>query len=797
MKRMLAMQLSLFVVTASAIPLEQVLFNDEGPWVMRVYALGPADVAQLQQQFDIWRVDSDDHYAVLAINDLAERQQLEQTGFVALIDPVSTARYRTPTALNLGDGGIPSFPCYRTVEETLATAMQIVNEFPDVAELIDVGDSWERTQDFQDGFDLQVLRLTNRSITGDKPKLFVMSAIHARELTTAETMTRFAERLANGYDQDPDITWLLDHQEVHLLLQSNPDGRKQAEGGLLWRKNTNENYCGVTSNNRGADLNRNFPFEWGGAASNNECDTTYQGPSPESEPEVQAVVDYVRSIFPDQRGDQLNDPAPLDATGVFIDVHSSGQLVLWPWGFDFSAGQAPNQDQFSTMGRRLAFFNNHRPQQILGLTAASGSTADFAYGELGVAAYAFELGTSFFQQCDTFENAIAEQNIAAMLYAARVARTPYQTPSGPDVTNISIVPNSVLPGQGVELRIVADGTRFSTLADPTSPQETPRTINGVDLFLDRLPWQDPPTISANPVDGAFGETVESASATLGTDGLPVGRYQLFAQAQGGDGQAGPLSAGFVFVLDPVTAGRLFGRVTLSGSNTPVAAAVIQAGQHQTVSDAAGNYSLNLPPGMYEVRVQTDDFQGVLANILIDPGEQEILDLSIQGRCEIFSDDIENGNVGWLPEAPWSITTEQANSPVNSWHDSPGGDYQANQDITLVSPTIDLSAASAVQLGFNHICDTEAGFDFGIVEISADSSVWQEVYRCDDQESWQAQQLELAALDGVASARIRFRLVTDNVMNDEGWYLDDIQVTAISSSCETAGDEDIFRTGFEG
>lgn len=796
-KILLVSQLMLLATVTWGIPLEDTLSSDNGPWVMRVYSVGVDEATQLQQQFDVWSVDSNDRYAVVAIQDLEARQRLERLGFTALVDPVSTARYRASPPTTLGGNGIPGFACYRTVEETQATTVQMVANFPDIAELIDVGDSWERTEDLLDGFDLQVLRLTNRDIAGDKPTLFVMSAIHAREYTTAETMTRFAERLVNGYNQDSDITWLLDHHEIHLLLQSNPDGRKQAETGLFWRKNTNQNYCGPTSEDRGADLNRNFPFEWGGAAGTAECDTTYQGPSPESEPEVQAVVDYVRSIFPDQRGDQLNDAAPSDATGVFIDVHSFSQLVLWPWGFAGNAGQAPNQTALSTMGRRLAFFNNYRPQQILGLTAASGSTADFAYGELGVAAYAFELGTSFFESCVSFENNIVEQNIDALMYAANVSRTPYQTPSGPDVTEVSIASNTVLPGQPLTVQLEADGTRFSTLTDPTSPLETARTISRIDLFLNSLPWQDPATASAIADDGSFGGITERANAVLNTDGLTAGRFPLFVTAEGGDGQSGAIASNFVFILDPATAGRLFGRVTFDGTTTPAAGVSIQAGPHQAVTNASGDYSLNLPAGSFDINVKSDDFEGVLASVVINTSEQEALDLSIPGRCSFFSDAVENGNIGWTPDAPWAITTEQSNSPTNSWHDSPGGDYQLNQNITLVSPVIDLSGANETRLMFNHICDTESGFDFGIVEISSDGNNWQEVYRCDDQESWQAQQVDINGLDDVATAQIRFRLVTDDVVTDEGWYLDDIEVTAISDSCEFPGEETLFRTGFEG
>ena len=80
-----------------------------------------------------------------------------------------------------------------------------------------------------------------------------MAAIHARELTTAEVATRFAEQLVQRYGVDPDVTWLLDYNEVHILAQSNPDGRKMAEAdagnpnianeNAYWRKNVNNTLC--------------------------------------------------------------------------------------------------------------------------------------------------------------------------------------------------------------------------------------------------------------------------------------------------------------------------------------------------------------------------------------------------------------------------------------------------------------------------------------------------------------------------------------------------------------------------
>jgi carboxypeptidase T len=294
---------------------------------------------------------------------------------------------------------IPSYPCYETVEETFAFAQALATTYPDLVTWTDVGNSWEKSAGLG-GYDMMVLRLTNSAIPGPKPKLFATGAIHAREYTTAPLLVRFAQYLMDNYGTDADATWILDHHEVHLMFHTNPDGRKKAEAGAWWRKNTNQNYCGATSNYRGADLNRNFSYQWGccGGSSGSQCSTTYRGLSPASEPETQAIQNYLRSIFPDQRGPSDNDPAPDDATGIYLDFHSYSELVLWPWGF--TSGTAPNGTQLQTLGRKFAYWNHYEPQQTIGLYVTDGTTGDFAYGDLGVASYTFELGTEFFQDCE-------------------------------------------------------------------------------------------------------------------------------------------------------------------------------------------------------------------------------------------------------------------------------------------------------------------------------------------------------------------------------------------------------------
>ena len=163
-----------------------------------------------------------------------------------------------------------------------------------------------------------------------------------------------------------------------------------------------------------------------------------------SEPETQAVQNYVIAEFPDQRRRKSRrpHPAPITATGVFMDIHSYSQLVLWPWGF--SANPPPNDQGLKTLGRKFAYFNNYWPEQAIGLYPTDGTTDDFSYGELGLASYTFELGTDFFQDCGTFENTILPNNLPALIYSAKVARTPYMTPSGPDSLDVLAAPWELL-----------------------------------------------------------------------------------------------------------------------------------------------------------------------------------------------------------------------------------------------------------------------------------------------------------------------------------------------------------------
>ncbi|KXJ04327.1 Carboxypeptidase A5, partial [Exaiptasia diaphana] len=339
----------------------------------------------------------------------------------------------------------------------------------------------------------------------------------------------------------PEATWLLDHREIHIVAQQNPDGRKQAETGLSWRKNTNNDFCS-NSNNRGIDLNRNSTFFWGGGASSgSECSETYRGPSAASEPETQTIEDYMAQVFLDQKGD-MDDPAPDTAQGVFISIHSFGELVLFPW--EGTNNDSPNHDGLQTLGRKFGFFTDYSVcQDCLG--TASGTTVDAAYGEYGVAAYTFEVGNTFFEGCSGFESTIYPDNLQALIYAAKVADLPYQRPSGPDALNLQLLPSAAAGGQTVTVQATVDDTRFDSNGFGNEPVQN---IVSARAAFDLAVLESGGGTTLNAVDGAFDETQEDVTGSIDTSSLAEGRHLLYVVGTDASGQQGPPGAIFVDVV---------------------------------------------------------------------------------------------------------------------------------------------------------------------------------------------------------------------------------------------------------
>lgn len=532
--------------------------------VVRVYYDEISELTELRA-FDVWEYNNLQEKYVLAAVDITGYQTLIDQGWTVAFDPAASQRL-LPSNIR-GNGFLDD---YRTVAQ-LYTDLQILNDLnPTLSEVVDYGQSYCLSSggcttpggDFSAGYPLRAIRITNEEVPGssqldggtivqgNKPVFFLMANIHSREITTPELAMRLVEHLLEGYAIDADVSWLVDHHEVWIVPTANPDGHWLVElgatkenGGLPFsqRKNANNDSdddsvtdCQVwppaAFEQFGIDLNRNHSFGWGTLGSSDyPCDMTFRGPSAASEIEVVALEALVKSLIPDQRLPHINAPAPLNTTGLFITLHSFSNLVLWPWGN--IEVPAPNKVGLKAIGDKLATFNGYlscQPSACLYLT--SGSSDDWAYGELGVPAFTFEIGDQFMPPYSEIDNDQWPRNGPAFVYGAKLARAPYQLIHGPDVTDLQIVE------KGPELTIEA---RINDQFNGNNK------ITAAVYSIDVPPWDSKAELMPlAAADGTWNSANEMAAGTIDLSGLSPGRHTLFVQGQDISGNWGVVTAEF-------------------------------------------------------------------------------------------------------------------------------------------------------------------------------------------------------------------------------------------------------------
>ncbi len=444
---------------------------------------------------------------------------------------------------------------YSTVSELHTYLANTTATYPGITEVIDYGNSYGKNvggfntpgNDFIPGDDLLAMRITNEAIPGPKPVFFMMTGLHAREISTPEVGMRWINYLTQNYATNADARWIVDHHEIVVALMSNPDGHRHVVLGTLpkyndgpwyWRKNGHPNSCTewpAEFGSYGVDLNRNFDEHWGqGGSSNNPCGETYRGPSIASEPETQGLQTFMSSLFLDQKGPNDSDPAPETTTGIMIDVHTHGGYVLWPWGHTTSP--PPNSAGLSNIGNKFATYNGYTAgQSNQTLYETTGTSNSWAYQKLGIPAFTIELDTGGggFLPNYSATTGIFNDVLPNFLYSAKIARTPYMTVKGPDALTVGAT-------------TVGAGMRITASINDT--QNGNQTISQAEFYIDIPPWApgaQPRTMQAS--DNNFNSTIESVRGRASTSGLAPGEHIIFVRGKDSQGNWGPVSAVFVNV----------------------------------------------------------------------------------------------------------------------------------------------------------------------------------------------------------------------------------------------------------
>ena len=290
---------------------------------------------------------------------------------------------------------------YHTYDQAQSEFKAIAAAHPDLAAYAKLGQSYE-------GRDIFALKITRGAAAADdasKPDVLVTGCHHAREWISVESPIYFANQLVDNYATDSLIHQTLDQMQIWIVPIVNPDGLVysqsaapgSSDGTRLWRKNRRPMNLGSCASAVGADLNRNYEFQWrlrGDTTCDDFCSSDrscinddvgasddpanfeiYRGPRAASEPEVKVMQALI------------SDPS--HHFRAELDYHNFGQLILYPWGYQHDATpdaalQAQMVQQMSDEIKKVSGRSYHA-EQAIDLYQVTGSSMDFAYGSSGVA----------------------------------------------------------------------------------------------------------------------------------------------------------------------------------------------------------------------------------------------------------------------------------------------------------------------------------------------------------------------------------------------------------------------------
>ena len=306
------------------------------------------------------------------------------------------------------------YAAYHTYAGLCHALVLATKAHPAIARLFSIGRSWQ-------GRTIWAMEISAHLTDGSHPPGALFDGLHhGLEHLSLEMTLGIVGWLLDGYGHNAMITRLVSTRAIFIIFDVNPDGAAADIAGArfhTWRKNRQPGPGGAV----GTDLNRNYADHWGccGLVSSKPASPYYRGASPFSTPETRAVRDFVLSrIFNGRQ--QIR---------VAITFHSSGRLILWPYGYTATAVPSDMRPDdhavFVAMGRTMARDNGYRPEQASGLYVDSGTARDWYYGRQRIFAYTFELGAGVYQRSAAIAPEVA-RNRSAVLYLIALADCPYR-----------------------------------------------------------------------------------------------------------------------------------------------------------------------------------------------------------------------------------------------------------------------------------------------------------------------------------------------------------------------------------
>ncbi len=299
-------------------------------------------------------------------------------------------------------GGVNgAFHSYTELERDL---MALADSYPDLAQVIDLGDSLEQRN-------IYALKISdNAGMQENEASVVFLGCHHAREWISVEVPYLLGKYLVENYATNTEVKRLVDNCEIWIVPLVNPDGLEYSiHFYRYWRKNMRNNGNGTY----GVDLNRNYGYKWGWdnlGSSPDSASEVYRGPGPFTEPEIQAV----RDLFGQENFQAV------------VSYHSFSQVILYPWGY--TQNESDKEDILFEIGDKMSQLIESVNGRIYGVERAgagfyltNGDTTDWSFGVYGIPSYTIELppdsgitGEFFNSEADI--QPLFNENLAAALY---------------------------------------------------------------------------------------------------------------------------------------------------------------------------------------------------------------------------------------------------------------------------------------------------------------------------------------------------------------------------------------------
>ncbi len=363
--------------------------------------VGPdVDPAELFFHPDLEPMSFDDE-ALILLSRPELTAELEARGFTVEVEIPDLEAFYIERNSGTRDYGI-----WHTYDEMVDEMNAIHAEFPEITTAPEaIGTTYG-------GLSLWAMKVSdNPTIQEDEPEVLFDGVHHAREIMALEIPLHFIRYLCENYGQDPVITFIVDQRQVWFVPMVNPDGFVYNEqiapyGGGMWRKNRRDN--GIPGC-EGVDLNRNYPFQWGGQGSSGDpCDNTYRGPSPASEPEIIAHTDFINS----------------HQFVTWQSYHSVVGLIIFPWGY--TTLPTPDHETYMDICEEMtrdSFYDYGAGGASLYLV--SGGAFDWGYGATGehdkIFALTTEIAGSGFWPDPSERDGLIEENLYSDIYFCLIA----------------------------------------------------------------------------------------------------------------------------------------------------------------------------------------------------------------------------------------------------------------------------------------------------------------------------------------------------------------------------------------